>query len=111
MDIKTISENPFSLRYTTTEKDTNINGTVHGGILFYVCDEAIGRYVKHLGRVGAAADANIHYYHPVRLGQTITAELHERKVGKKLGIFLVEAKDEQGRLLADALFTVAFLDI
>ncbi len=110
MDIRTISENPFSLEYTTQGDDKNINGTVHGGILFYVCDEAIGRYVKHIGRVGAAADANIHYYRPVQIGQKITAVLHERKVGKKLGIFFVEAKDEGGKLLADSLFTVAFLD-
>ena len=110
MDIKVISEAPFTLQYTTTQDDVNVNGTVHGGILFYVMDEAIGQYVKHIGRHGVAADANIHYYRPVQLGQTFTAVLHERKVGKKLGVFLVEAKDETDRLLADALFTVAFLD-
>ncbi len=111
MEIRTISEEPFTLEYTTTEEDKNINGTVHGGILFYVCDEAIGRYVKHIGRIGAAADANIHYYRPVHVGQTIRTVLQARKSGKKLGIFLVEARDEEGKLLADSLFTVAFLDI
>ena len=110
MEIVQESQAPFRLSYRPGDGDRNINGDVHGGILYYVCDEAIGRYVTAMGRTGAAADGSIHYYRPARAHEKFTVTVSERKVGRRLGVFLVEAKDEQDRLIADAVFTVAFSD-
>ena len=107
-DITNESSQPFAVAYRPTEADANINGAVHGGVLFYLCDEAIARYVTSLGRAGAAANADIHFYYPARVGAKLTATVSERKTGRRLGAYLVEVKDAQGKLLADALFTVAF---
>lgn len=64
--------------------------------------------MKAIGRRGAAADSNIHYYRPAHLRQKLYAGISERKSGKKLGTYLVELRDEERTLIADALFTVAF---
>lgn len=110
VDIVVEEGEDFSISYCPSEQNLNVNGKLHGGIMFLLCDEAIGRYVTAMGRIGAAADANIHYYRPGNAGEKIIATVFERKVGRKLGIFLVELKNEQGKLLADSLFTVAFAE-
>ena len=81
---------------------------VHGGIIFYICDEAVGRYVTGQGKIGAAADGQIHFYKPAYPGKAINAEVIERKTGKRLGTYMVELKSDDGTLIADALFTVSF---
>ena len=110
MDIIQNSDNPVSLAYTTSNEDRNVNGMVHGGVIYYLCDEAVGRQVTQMGKVGAAADGSIHYYRPVRLGERITVTVFERKIGRRLGVFAVEARNDPGKLIADALFTIAFVE-
>ena len=107
--IRRVTEEPFCLSYCPSKKDANINNVTHGGVLFYLCDEAIGRYFTAKGMKGAAADASIHYYRPAPIGEKLLIQVTERKVGKRLGTYLVELKDEKSVLLAEALFTIAFL--
>ena len=38
------------------------------------------------------------------------ASVFERKLGRRLGVLPVEVKNDQGKLIADSLFTVAFAD-
>ena len=108
LDIKQESIEPFVISCETLSEHANINGMVHGGVLFYISDDIIGRYVTHLGRKGAAADSNIHYYRPAILGKKLYASIEERKIGRRLATFQVVLKDEDGRHIADSLFTVAF---
>mgnify|MGYP003305746077 CR=1 FL=1 len=110
VDIVEVPGEKFCITFSPSDKNVNINGSVHGGVLYLLCDEAIGRYVTAMGRKGAAADANIHYYRPGKPGEPLFATVSDRKVGKKLGIFLVELTNGEGKLLADALFTVAFAE-
>lgn len=109
-DIIQESTEPFRVSYQPNDSNVNINGSIHGGVMFYLCDDAIGRYVTSLGRVGAAADASIHYYRPGKPGEKMIATVLERKIGRRLGVLLVELRNEAGVLLADSVFTVAFND-
>lgn len=104
------STDPFRISFTPSEKNNNVNGTVHGGVLFTFCDDIIGKYVTYIQRKGAAADANIHYYRPAMPGEKLFATLEVRKSGRRLGVYMVKCTDTQDRLIADALFTVAFTD-
>ena len=108
MEITQESTEPLIISFVPSDEHANINGFVHGGYLFFLCDELVGRYVKAIGRRGAAADSNIQYYRPAHLRQKLYAGISERKSGKKLGTYLVELRDEERTLIADALFTVAF---
>lgn len=98
----------FALSLVPNEKNANVNGFVHGGIIFLLADEAIGRYVTKSGRTGAASDSDIHFYRPAMVNEKMTAFVSERKTGKKLGVYLIEIKNESGKLIADAMMTVAF---
>ena len=100
----------FSFSFRPSEEHLNINGTVHGGILFLVCDEAIGRYVTEKGKIGAAADSEIHFYRPAFAGVKYTVTVSERKTGRRLGNYLVEIRDGSGKLTADMMFAVMFND-
>jgi len=104
------STEPFVLSFVTDEGNRNVNGTVHGGDLFYLCDEIVGRYVTRCGRKGAAADGSIRYYRPARIGEKLFVTIAERKVGKRLGTYLTELRNSDGALIADAMITIAFLD-
>lgn len=110
MDFIQESVSPFAVAYVPTAEDQNVNGAVHGGVIFHLCDEAVGRYVTSLGKTGAAADADIHYYRPARIGERLTARISERKMGRRLGVLLAEVRNERDQLIADALFTIAFSD-
>lgn len=108
MEIMQESDEPLVISFMPTKEHANINGTVHGGYLFFLCDELVGRYVKSCGKVGAAADSNIHYYRPAMLDKKLFASISERKTGRRLATYLIELRDEERLLIADALFTVAF---
>lgn len=108
MEIVQESSDPLVISFVPSVEHANINGAVHGGYLFFLCDELVGRYVTACGRKGAAADSNIHYYRPASLDKKLYASISERKVGKRLGTYLVELRDEEHVLISDALFTVAF---
>ena len=64
--------------------------------------------MKYRGLQGAAADAHIHYYRPALLNERMNAYISERKIGKRLGSYLVEIKNEAGILLAETMITVSF---
>ena len=100
----------FMLSFVPNEKNANVNGVVHGGIIFLLADETIGRYVTRSGRKGAASDANVHFYRPAVIGEKMTATVTDRKVGKKLGVYLIDIKNETGKLIADAMVTVTFME-
>ena len=75
-----------------------------------LCEESIARYILHMGRKGAASDAHIHYYRPAKIGERMTCSVTERKVGKRLGTFLLEVRNDAGVLLAETMTTIAFLE-
>lgn len=93
-------------------KDIHLNtyGTVHGGILFALCDQAVGAYIAYKKLKGVGMDGNIHYYRPAHKGDTLTATAYERKSGRNVGVYFVELKNQNGKLLADGLFTAMYLD-
>ena len=107
-NIKLESTEPMRISYVPTEENLNVNGTVHGGVMFFLADDLMGRWVTAKGWTGAAADAEIHYYVPALPGERIFATIDERKVGRRLGVLQVEITNEAGKRIADAVFTLAF---
>ena len=75
-----------------------------------LCEEAIARYQLKNGKKGAAAEGHIHFYRPAAVGERITATVTERKTGRKLGIYLIEVRNDAGVLLADTVTTIAFFE-
>lgn len=92
------------------DKHLNGHGTGHGGFLYAVCAQAIWVYMNRIGRNGIGMEGNVHYYRPAMPGDTVYAYVNERKVGKRVGNFFIELKNQDGKLVADTMFETFFRD-
>lgn len=110
MDRGYASDNSFSVVMEARDVHLNTHGTVHGGILFALCEQALSAYIAYNGLEGVGLDGNIHYYRPALEGDVLTATAYERKGGRRVGVYFVELKNADGKLLADGLFTAMFTD-
>jgi len=91
-----------------TEELLNPLGMAHGGTVFALCDIAAGSAAASHGRVAVTLDSNIHYYRPGYIGKKLTAVAYERKCGRATTVYMVEVHDEDGRHIADAIFTMFY---
>ena len=82
-----------------TPEHKNGAGTVHGGALFTLADFAFAVASNSHGTLALAATAHISFLRAVTEG-TLTAEAREVGVGRKLGTYAVEIKNDQGELVA-----------
>lgn len=103
-----VKENAFSVVMEVTEVHLNTQGVVHGGVLFTLCDQAVGAYLVYKNLKGLAVDGNIHYYRPAQRNDILTATATERKAGEKIGVYLVELVNQDNKLIADGLFTAMY---
>lgn len=110
MDKGYASDGSFSVVMQVRDIHLNTHGTVHGGILYALCDQALGAYVTHKRLEGVGLDGSIHYYRPAFEGDVLTATAYERKGGRKIGVCFVELKNQDGKLIADGLFSAMFVD-
>jgi len=98
--------------YTVDPAHFNINGTLHGGVLMALLDTAMGHAVADLvapaGRFNAAAQFNVHFFHPITTG-VVRANAEVRKMGKRLAVVEAEATDENGKVLGVATATHTLL--
>ncbi len=82
---------------------------LHGGVIFYVCDHAMGAAIASLldfqaGELPATLDMSIHYFRTVKEGKiTVTARAVERS--KSVGYTECEVTDAENRLLARCVAT------
>ncbi len=100
--------NILSLVLETNKTHMNMHGTVQGGIQYITCDTAIGAQIVHMGRPGVGMEGSIQYYRPVKCGDTLTATVYPRKVGRRTGNFFVELKNQDGKLMAEARYSTMF---
>lgn len=104
------AEDNFAVVMNVGDVHMNMQGTVHGGILYTLCDQAVGAYVAYKKMKGVGMDGSIHYYRPAQKGDVLTATAYERKSGKKVGVYFVELKNQDNKLLADGLFTTMYIN-
>lgn len=104
-----IADNSFAVVMEVRDIHLNTQGIAHGGILFTLCDQAVGAYLVYQKIKGVAMDGSIHYYRPAQKGEILTATACERKTGKKTGVYFVELKNQDNKLIADGVFTAMYL--
>ncbi len=79
-------------------------GSVHGGALFTMADEACGIAASTTGGICTTVDSHIEFLNAAIGVKYLTAEAKPKKIGKKIRSFVVEIKDEKERLIATADF-------
>lgn len=85
----------------------NMNGDLHGGLLAMLVDE-VGTVAlasaDREGRPGVTTDLSVAYLNPGRPPRVV-AEARTLKVGRTLGVVLVEIVGEDGKLVASGRMT------
>ena len=83
----------------------NPRGMVHGGTISALCDIAIGCFHATKGEEAVALSSELHFLKPGLDGSTLTATVYERKKGHTICTFLIEVRDDNGRHVADGMYT------
>lgn len=109
IEVVSISPECSEVRMKVCQESLNVNGTVHGGLIFSMADCVAGITARADGRTYATQSAHINFIGNVTEG-TITAKGILVKRGRKVVIIHVPVEDENGRLLADATVDMFCLD-
>ena len=92
------------------EDKMNPIGTIHGGCIFTMCDNAAGTAAVSLGSWVTTVDADIHYLRPTLNKTHLRAESRVIKAGKKIIVCEVNVKDQDGIELAYGIFSFMTLE-
>jgi len=103
MELEAVSPGCCRVGMTVTEDMLNSVGITHGGVTFGLADFAFAVASNSHGTVAVALSAQINYPAAGKVGERLTAEAKEDSKTGRTGLYTVEVKGEDGRLLA--LFT------
>ena len=78
----------------------NGHNICHGGFIFTLADTAFAYACNTYNVVTVAAGANIDFLKPGRCGDKLTAIAKERHRGRRLGLYDIEVRNQDGELLA-----------
>lgn len=83
----------------------NPYGILHGGVLYTMSDACAGMTARTDGRKYVTIDADMHYLRNISQGRA-TAESTLIRRGRTTCVVRVACRDEQGRLLTEAMVTM-----
>lgn len=109
MEMAGLGDGTAAVRLSMREESLNRWGTAHGGILFSLCDVAMGMAVVTLRQETiVTVNANIDYLSAARAGSVLTATGRVDKLGRKLAYCSAEITDENGRTVVRAHGVMCF---
>jgi len=82
------------------EDDRNIFGTVHGGAIFSLMDEALQASCNSHGQLAVALSLNVVYHNPAAAGGTLRATSRELHISRKTATYDIRVTDDRGVLIA-----------
>jgi len=88
-----------SVEMQVTESMANGHGICHGGYLFLLADSAFAFACNTSGVVTVAQGADIEFFEPVRVGETLVAQARARHRRGRSAVFEVELR-RRGELVA-----------
>ncbi len=80
--------------------DANIFGTVHGGAVFSLMDEAFQVFCNSHGRVAVALNVNVVFHNPAKTGCRLRAESKEISLSNKTATYEIKVMDDNDILIA-----------
>ena len=91
-------------------KHMNPIGSVHGGVLFSLCDTVGGTAGTSYGQALTTVNGSIDYLRPTIGATRLVAESLELKKGKKICVYDVNVYDQDGRIVARGTMTYMYLE-
>lgn len=107
-EILEIAPGHAKIALDVTPECLNLYGKIHGGFLFTLCDIASGMATYCLEQMNVTQDSSIQFIRGISEGR-IYAEANALHMGKRTVVNQLTVKDEEGRLLANATFTMCLL--
>lgn len=91
-----------------SEKMYNFHGTIHGGAIFALIDEAFGAAANSHGTIAVALNMNITFIKPPQIHSTLIAEAKEESRSKHTATYHIEVhqkgeKEDQKIAVCQAL--------
>lgn len=87
-------------RLTIRPDMVNGHDICHGGFIFTLADSAFAFACNAYDEVNVAAAASVEFLAPGRLGDRLEAHARERSRGRRSGVYDVEVRNQDGRVLA-----------
>lgn len=94
-----------------TDELQNPTHSVHGGLLFTLCDVACGSAASSYGIQITTVDSSFHYLRAALNVSELFAEAREIKHGRRVMVFEADVTDSEGTLYCRGIFTIMKLDI
>jgi acyl-CoA thioesterase len=94
---------PGTARMAMTVRDGMVNGhgMCHGGFIFTLADSAFAFACNSRNAKCVAAQGNISFLRPARLGDRLTATAEERHLAGRSGIYDIGVTDQAGAVIAE----------
>ena len=89
-----------TLELKVTGEHLNGHGSCHGGVIFTLADTAFAIACNASNVVAVAAAASIDFLSPGRAGETMRAVARRVSQGKRTGVYDIEVRGEDERLIA-----------
>jgi len=89
------------------EGSLNINGTLHGGVIFTIADVAAGSAARTNGISCVTLSSHMNFIKTTKSGKAkaLATQIHK---GRTTGVYQVDIFDDQNVLLATSTFTFFF---
>lgn len=100
-----ISEGYAKADIPVSEKHLNPIGSVHGGCLFTLMDAVGSAAASSHGYHVTTVDASVHYLRAGLQTTRLIASTREIKCGKKILAYDISVTDQDGKVLAEGIFT------
>jgi acyl-CoA thioesterase len=100
MKVEEVGPGLAVLSMSVSGEMVNGHGFCHGGYIFTLADSAFAFACNTYGRVTVAQGAKIDFVRPALLGDELRAEACELYRGKRTGVYDVEVRRSDGKLVA-----------
>jgi len=100
MSITIIEPGVAEAHMTVTINMVNGHDVCHGGFIFMVADSAFAFACNCYDEVTVASGADVNFLYPARLGDELIARARETQRGRRAGVYDVEVRNQEERLIA-----------
>jgi len=106
LELLEAGEGRAAVRMRVGPEHVNFWGSCHGGAIFSLADTALGLACNSHGSIAALIDSHMTFSVAVKAGEWLTARAEEVSRTRKLGVYRMEVRREDGVLVASLTGTV-----
>ena len=106
IDIVKVTEGNCTCRLTVRKDMTNGFGIAHGGITYALADSTLAFASNSSGRQSVSVETSISHLLPLSVGDIITATSECISDAYRIGVYVINIKDQNNQLVASFKGTV-----